>query len=208
MPQKCFSICLVIRYAPGDCWPTLATFSLHHYSILRKPKWRRWLLRVDLSGGGDRDQSPNDTKRQNSRRWFTPPAGVRTPRGTVTSVVHHLEKLVVVVDGYGSGGANAAVGSGEGSREDGGGENGSSSHCIELEIVWIEKFVAIVCGYCLNWKVCGYCLWVLFKLKSLFLEKFFLLESEKKKERMKKWRLCVEEKNEEWRDEENRKKEN
>ena len=23
-----------------------------------------------------------------------------------------------------------------------------------LEIVWIEKFVGIVCGYCLNWKVC------------------------------------------------------
>ena len=39
--------------------------------------------------------------------------------------------------------------------------------------------------------------WRLFELKSLFLEKFFLLESEKKKERMKKWRLCVEEKNEE-----------
>ena len=38
-------------------------------------------------------------------------------------------------------------------------------------------------------------LWVLFELKSLFLEKFVSLELEKKlKERMKKWRLCVEEK--------------
>ena len=37
-------------------------------------------------------------------------------------------------------------------------------------------------------------MWVLFELKSLFLEKFVLLESEIMKERMKKWRLYVKEK--------------
>ena len=71
---------------------------------------------------------------------------------------------------------------------------------------WVRDF-----GDCLNWKVCGYCLnWKVCFLKSLFLEKFVSLESEKMKERMKKFRLYVEEKmkNEEWRDEENRKKDN
>ena len=37
-------------------------------------------------------------------------------------------------------------------------------------------------------------MWVFFELKSLFLEKFVSLESEKMKERMKKWRLYVKEK--------------
>ena len=47
-------------------------------------------------------------------------------------------------------------------------------------------------------------------LEIVWIEKFVSLESEKMKERMKKFRLYVEEKmkNEEWRDEENRKKDN
>ena len=45
-------------------------------------------------------------------------------------------------------------------------------------------------GDCLNWKVCGYCLnWKVYFLKSLFRWSW-----KKMKERMKKWRLCVEEK--------------
>ena len=45
-----------------------ASFVLVKNHVLGNEFRRRWLLRVDLLGGGDGDQSPGDTERQNSRR--------------------------------------------------------------------------------------------------------------------------------------------